>query len=62
MTAGIKSTPTNLPKYMDREGNRWAVRDIVRHEQLRNFYRGVRVKDEAPVVLHLSDFFRTEKG
>ena len=47
--------------YMDREGRRWTLRDFKRFF-VANFYQGIRIEDGTEVVVHRSDFLRTEKG
>ena len=47
--------------YMDPEGHRWPLRNVV-ESFLPGFYQAVRIEDGVKVMVHRSDFQRTEKG
>lgn len=49
------------PSYMDREGRRWSLRNL-RRFFVPHFVQAERIEDGREVVVHRSDFQRTQKG
>lgn len=60
MTA-IPATEQTDVSFMDREGKRWILDDIEPFF-LPGFYKARRREDGKMIVVHRSDFFRTQKG